>query len=76
MGGHAALNADADTFVPHGQGEYENPATAKSVPEFHLTGTKPKEREYTENVETQILQQRLIKLEMAHHKKPDVSTTS
>lgn len=71
----AALNAEANSFVPCAQGKHENPIPAKSVPESHLTGTRPKGRENAMNVESGIPQQRPMKIDMTQNTNPVVITS-
>ena len=42
-GVHTVLNTDADSFVPYGQGDHDNPVSVKSVNQSRLTKAKGQE---------------------------------
>lgn len=61
------LHAEADSFVPDGQGVYDRQITSK------LRLTKPDEREITLDATAQLVQQRSPELAMAKHLNEDFS---
>ncbi len=68
-GACTALNAEAGSFVPGGQGVCDRQSTSRSCL------TKPDERKITLDVASQLAQQRPPELGMAHNVRTDVSTS-
>lgn len=68
-GAHTALNAEADSFAPGGQGLYDRQIMSRACL------TEPDEKKVTLDVAPQIVQQRAPELGMAHSLRSDVSTS-